>query len=121
MFTLFQFDERIRKCLPMRTCNRFTRPSLLIVAMLAALAMPQAGSAHPMGNFSISHYSSILITGGNVEVRYFIDMAEIPTFQEIQSSGIVAQVGDPSLAPYLAQQANVLRAGLLLEIDGQQV
>ncbi len=107
--------------MPMRTCNRFTRPSVLIVAMLAALAMPQAGSAHPMGNFSISHYSSIRITGGNVEVRYFIDMAEIPTFQEIQSSGIVAQVGDPSLAPYLAQQANVLRAGLLLEIDGRQV
>ncbi len=107
--------------MPMRTYKRFTRPSVLILAMLAALAMPQAGSAHPMGNFSISHYSSILITGGNVEVRYFIDMAEIPTFQEIQSTGIVAQLGDPSLAPYLAHEANVLRAGLLLEIDGQQV
>jgi len=105
----------------MRTHNRLVRSSVLILVLLAWLGIPQAGSAHPMGNFSISHYSAIRIQGGNVEVRYFIDMAEIPTFQEIQSSGIVAQVGDPSLAPYLAQEANILRAGLLLEIDGQQV
>ena len=52
-----------------------------------------------MGNFSISHYAAIHIERGNIELRYFVDMAEIPTYQEIQKAGIVAQEGDASLLP----------------------
>jgi hypothetical protein len=85
------------------------------------ILFPPQSSAHPMGNFSISHYMSICIERGQVEIRYFIDMAEIPTYQEIQRAGIVAQDGDSSLPPYLAQEANALSGGLVLEIDGQQV
>src|SRR5881396_3652994 len=47
--------------------------------------------AHPMGNFSISHYAGIRVEQDGVEVQYLIDMAEIPTFQEIQENGIVPQ------------------------------
>jgi len=75
-----------------------------------------------MGNFSISHYAGIRIEGDSVELRYVVDMAEIPTFQEIQEVqklGIVLRPGDPSLASYLARQAEILKAGLTLEIDGQ--
>ncbi len=74
-----------------------------------------------MGNFSINHYTAICIEGGQVEMRYFIDMAEIPTYQELQRAGIVAQNGDSSLPPYLALEASALSGGLVLEIDGQQV
>ena len=39
--------------------------------------------AHPMGNFSINHYSKIKIGQKSVEILYLVDMAEIPTYQEI--------------------------------------
>jgi len=54
-----------------------------------------------------------------VELRYLLDMAEIPTFQEIQETGIVPQVGHPSLREYLARQTDRLKEGLLLEVNGQ--
>jgi nickel/cobalt exporter len=98
-------------------------PSLLLLALLmvSSLAAPQPGYAHPMGNFSISHYASINIERENVELRYFVDVAEIPTYQEIQRTGIVAREGDASLAQYLVQESAALSEGLLVEIDGKQV
>ena len=60
-------------------------------------AGPGEVAAHPLGNFSISQYSAIRINGNEIDLRYIIDMAEIPTFQEIQESGIVPQAGDPNL------------------------
>ena len=68
----------------------------LIVGLLALmlLAFTESGAAHPLGNFSISQYSAIRIGGNEIEFRYLIDMAEIPTFQEIQENGIVPKAGD---------------------------
>ena len=74
--------------------------------------MPHLGSAHPLGNFSISHYTAIRLDSDAVVLRYIIDMAEIPTFQEIQDTKIVPQEGHPSLPAYLAQRVDALRAGL---------
>ena len=72
-----------------------------------------------MGNFSISHYAGITIEGHFVEVRYFIDMAEIPTFQEIQQNSIVAQSNDPRVQSYLSSQAEAFKTNLLLTLNGQ--
>jgi nickel/cobalt exporter len=74
--------------------------------------------AHPLGNFSISQYSAIRIDKETVEIRYIIDMAEIPTFQEIQETGIVPQAGDSSLDTYLKRKTEMLGGGLILEING---
>ena len=76
---------------------------------------------HPMGNFSINHYAGIRIERGFVEVKYIIDLAEIPTYQEIQNAGIVARSGDATLPPYIQQQAALWNKGLRVEIDGQVV
>ncbi len=91
------------------------------LAVCALLSFAQMAVAHPMGNFSVSHFASIRIERGYVEVRYLIDMAEIPTYQEIQRTGIVAEGGNPSLASYLAEEEISLGRGLLLEIDGKQM
>src|SRR3989441_3967148 len=97
-----------------------SRFSLLTSAfVLLLLLVPQPGSAHPMGNFSISHYAGIRIERGFVELRYLIDMAEIPTFQEIQQTGIVPRIGDNSLAGYLEREAEALKAGLALDVNGR--
>jgi ABC-type nickel/cobalt efflux system permease component RcnA len=96
----------------------------LIPAMLAAvslLAIPHRGSAHPLGNFSISHYTALRLDPDALVLRYIIDMAEIPTFQEVQGSKIVPQDGHPSLPAYLAQRVEALRAGLILELNGQRL
>ena len=74
-----------------------------------------------MGNFSINHYSGIQVERGSVEVRYIIDIAEIPTYQEFLDAGIVAQTGDASLPPYLARKAAEWGKNLQLEIDGHVI
>jgi ABC-type nickel/cobalt efflux system permease component RcnA len=82
------------------------------------LATTDEVAAHPLGNFSISQYSAIRVNGNEIEIRYIIDMAEIPTFQEIQETGIVPQVGDSSLDTYLKRKTDMLGRGLILEING---
>jgi nickel/cobalt exporter len=46
---------------------------LLLVAMGA--------SAHPMGNFSVNHYSRLYFKSDGMDLTYVLDLAEIPTFQ----------------------------------------
>src|SRR5271155_5602414 len=103
---------------PMRN-HKIARGFFIAIQLVSWLANPQASNAHPMGNFSISHYSGICAEPGFIEVRYFIDMAEIPTYQEMQDAGIVAKEGDPSLAGYLAKKAELLAGGLTLEVNGR--
>ena len=91
-------------------------PTLIVVGLLAT---PHGGPAHPLGNFSVSHYAAIRLGPDALVLRYIIDMAEIPTFQEIQDTKIVPQGGHPSLPAYLAQRVEALRAGLSLELNGQ--
>jgi ABC-type nickel/cobalt efflux system permease component RcnA len=59
------------------------------------------------------------VTQEAVELRYIIDMAEIPTFQELQETAIVPQEGHPSLEAYLAQRGERLRIGLHLTLNDQ--
>jgi nickel/cobalt exporter len=48
---------------------------------LAALVLPVAASAHPLGNFTVNRFSRIEVSGPRLYVRYVLDLAEIPTFQ----------------------------------------
>ena len=93
-----------------------------IVLFLSVLILSSATSfAHPMGNFSVNHYSKITIGQQSIEIRYLIDMAEIPTFQEIRQFDITPKVDDPSASRYLDRQEQLLKAGISLESDGQSV
>src|ERR1700727_2140759 len=55
---------------------RFIRTSL------ALTVLSLAATAHPMGNFSINHYSRLHFRESGVELTYVMDLAEIPTFQQ---------------------------------------
>jgi nickel/cobalt exporter len=48
---------------------------------VALLAAPGA-MAHPLGNFSLNHLSTVRISADRVDVRYILDQAEIPTVRE---------------------------------------
>jgi nickel/cobalt exporter len=94
---------------------------LAALAVVGALTMPHLSSAHPLGNFSISHYTAIGLESDAVVLRYIIDMAEIPTFQEIQDTQIVPQEGHSSLPAYLTLRVDGLRIGLILELNGERL
>ena len=51
------------------------------LAALAALTLPAVVLAHPLGNFTIDHSSSVVVSGDKLYVHYVLDMAEIPTLQ----------------------------------------
>jgi ABC-type nickel/cobalt efflux system permease component RcnA len=81
------------------------------------------GLAHPLGNFTINHYASIRVGAGRATIRYVVDMAEIPAFQELQK--IEASEGNSDqgakLKAYGERIALSYRDGLPLLIDGSRV
>jgi ABC-type nickel/cobalt efflux system permease component RcnA len=103
----------------MRTFGRVVAALVLAVG-LALLAAPRTVAAHPMGNFSINQYSALTVGGGKVALRYIVDMAEIPTFQEL---GTVRPDHSADLTPaqgdrYIADKSAELMKGLQVSVDG---
>jgi nickel/cobalt exporter len=82
------------------------------VAVLLAALVPTVASAHPLGNFTVNHYSRLEPTGDRIRVVYVLDMAEIPTFQEKPRI-------DPNPSAYADQRAEELRQNLHLDLNGQ--
>jgi hypothetical protein len=102
--------------------RRLLRPcALLIAPILALLAGTVPAWAHPMGNFSINHYAAISVGRDSVRVLYVVDMAEIPTFQELGDLNAAhsAQLTPAQRRTYLASKARALGAGLQLAYDGR--
>ncbi len=50
-----------------------------------------------------------------------VDMAEIPTFQEMQEAGLVAESTHPTVPPYVARKAETLKEGLALAVNGRRL
>src|SRR5215468_1724332 len=94
------------------------RRILAFLGICLVLISPSGVFAHPMGNFTINHYSGIHLENGGVEIRYFIDMAEIPTFQELQHSGLTGRLDDAKLREYLDAQAQTFLRGLQVTVNG---
>ena len=82
--------------------------ALFVLAAAVGLAMPQSASAHPLGNFTVNHFAGLELAGDRVYVRFALDLAEIPTFQE------GAKVRRPGYSAALAKR-------LELTVDGKRV
>ncbi|HEX7231818.1 MAG TPA: hypothetical protein VF452_15570, partial [Candidatus Binatia bacterium] len=94
----------------------------LIVAIwvvVGSMSFSASARAHPLGNFSISHYTAIRIGRDAVDLKYILDLAEIPTFQEMQESGITPEPDDTGVQAYLAHKAELVLDGLTLQISGK--
>jgi hypothetical protein len=58
------------------------RPFLAALSAALALAVVVPGAAaHPLGNFTVNHLSTVRISDDSVEIGYVLDEAEIPTVQ----------------------------------------
>jgi nickel/cobalt exporter len=98
--------------------KRWLLPTL--IALLLVLGrMPARAEAHPLGKFTVNQYSRLEVGRDTVRVRYIVDMAEIPTFQERQTmdGDGDGQVSEAESAAYLAQQSPTLIAGLRLAVN----
>ena len=93
------------------------------VLLIPALRAPRTASAHPLGNFTVSCYSRIELTPGLVRLRYVVDMAEIPAFQE--KTAIDAdrdgRVNEEEVSSYAGRLAEDLRRNVTLTINGRTV
>ena len=91
-------------------------------SLLLLLGLCRLASAHPMGNFSVNHYSKITLESDGIRVRYFIDLAEIPTYQELEQAKIPITAIDPNsttVINYVASRGAELGRGLILDVEGK--
>jgi ABC-type nickel/cobalt efflux system permease component RcnA len=75
--------------------------------------------AHPMGNFSVSHYSRIEVAAAGANVRYVLDLAEIPTFELLQQWKLDAGSSQEALDRKAAQQVREWIRKLKVTVSGR--
>jgi nickel/cobalt transporter (NicO) family protein len=97
--------------------------ALLTLISVAVLWPAAAASAHPLGNFTVNLYSGIHVVPGEIRIDYVVDMAEIPTFQEMPS---IDTDGDGAmsaaeLSSWAAGEAPALAENLVLSVDGRRI
>ena len=95
----------------------------LLFTMILVSCLGDSAAAHPLGNFTINHFARIEVGAEQVRIRFVVDMAEIPAFQELQA--IKAEGDDaPSSAAlngYLKRVVPQYADGVVLTIDGERV
>ena len=90
-----------------------------VLVLLTIVADAPHAIAHPMGNFSINHYSKVEVEQNGVAIQYVLDLAEIPTFQELQDGNISATAETSAMDRYIAKRGTQLGRGLILSLDGK--
>src|SRR5215467_9463694 len=95
---------------------------LWLAVFLAAWLLPVAPlSAHPMGNFSVSHYSRIEVQPDAIAIRYVLDLAEIPTFQLLQEWKLDAASPRAELERRAGEQAREWTKNLKIAVGGRKL
>ncbi|HYY06705.1 MAG TPA: sulfite exporter TauE/SafE family protein [Candidatus Limnocylindria bacterium] len=87
------------------------------------LALPAAAAAHPLGNFTVNRWAALRVEPRTLSVRYVVDMAEIPAYQEIAAAD---RNRNGTLDPderdaYLGRKPTELAQNLTLTVDGAAV
>jgi len=85
-----------------------------IVALLAFVAMASSvteANAHPLGNFTVNHLTQVSVAGDAIQLRYILDIAEIPTFQARRESR----------AQILQRARQEIARRLIVTVDGRRV
>jgi nickel/cobalt exporter len=89
--------------------------------LILSLCLAPRSFAHPMGNFSVNHYSRISLNREDIRISYIIDLAEIPTYQELQQGNVTANVTDPAVTRFVALRGAEFGHGLSLVVDGKRL
>ena len=101
---------------------RLVRRLLAIGAAASAfLLWPAAAHAHPLGNFTVNVYDGLVISPQKARILHVVDLAEIPTFQELRR---IKPNGEPTateITAWAASQAPSAVRGISLTVGGRAV
>jgi nickel/cobalt exporter len=101
--------------------SRGRRLMVVGAAVVAVVLWPSAAGAHPLGNFTVNVYDGIVLSPGGVRVQHVVDMAEIPTFQELRRLDGDAQPSNAVLSAWASRQARAALKGLTLSVEREPV
>jgi len=88
----------------------------MLLVFFGLAALPAA--AHPLGNFTINHLTTLSLEHDRIVVRYVLDMAEIPTYQAMRAESPDGKMSTAQLAAYARTLAKRLLPQLQLSADG---
>ena len=87
--------------------------------LLSGLVLAVCAAGHPMGNFSVSHYSRLDFNTKGFQITYVLDLAEIPTLEILQQWQIDGK-DESQLQRKAATQADAWLQNLSFSVDGTQ-
>ncbi len=115
----------------MRHRRIFGSRGLVAVGLLALAILisgspwvrPPVASAHPLGNFTINRYSRIEPGADQIQLRSVLDLAEIPTFQEMSRVDLDrdGNVSDSEHFAYQTNKVDEIRNNLQLSVNGEAI
>jgi nickel/cobalt exporter len=91
--------------------------SRLSLSLLLGVAL----SAHPMGNFSVNHYTRIAVGPRGADLLYVLDLAEIPTFEILQRWKLERSSPRVDLERKAAEEARDWARHLKVTVNGRDV
>ena len=94
----------------------FCTSAAIVVAMWCSPAL-----AHPLGNFTINHLVKVHQSGDRLDIRYVLDMAEIPTFSVMRARSASASLDQAGLRAWAHDETQVVIDGLDVESGGRRI
>ncbi|HEY8167540.1 MAG TPA: hypothetical protein VIF84_02385, partial [Candidatus Limnocylindrales bacterium] len=91
----------------------------ILAASLLVLGLPAVALAHPLGNFTINHYTGLHVMADRIAVDQVFDLAEIPAFQALQATD--GGFGPAGAAGYAMARCAELAPLLSLRVDGARL
>ncbi len=87
--------------------------------LVATVALASPAAAHPLGNFTVSHYDGILLTADRLSVLSVVDSAEIPTQQARPGidSDDDGTLSETELAADAAARCDQVRDATIVQVD----
>ena len=95
--------------------------SALVAASLALLVLRSVAIGHPMGTFSVSVYSRLLVEQRQINVRWVLDMGELPSAAVVDliDADANGQVSPAERHAYLATWVSSILDAIEVTLDGE--
>ena len=97
--------------------NARPRWAAFAVALVSFIAAGGPACAHPLGNFPINHLVKIRQSGDALQIRYVLDMAEIPTFSVMRSRSADGRLAGAGLQAWADAEVPSIAGGLDVRAD----
>jgi nickel/cobalt exporter len=81
---------------------------------IMVLAGAAPAQAHPLGNFTINHMVKINVHHRVLDVRYILDMAEIPTFQVMRSRNPAGRLNSTQLRDWARDEIGQIESSIVV-------